>query len=100
MAGVPAGAGAGAPGAAAGGASAGDKAGPPSVVQFYSPYGQHVRTLRVPGEVKSLSWEGGGLRLAMAVGHHVYFANVRPDYKWAVFGDTVVYAYARPDRAE
>jgi len=36
----------------------------------------------------------------MAVGYHVYFANVRPDYKWSVFGDTIVYAFAKPDRDE
>ena len=36
----------------------------------------------------------------LAVDSYVYFANVRPDYKWASFGDTVVYAFTRPDRME
>jgi WD repeat-containing protein 35 len=38
--------------------------------------------------------------LQLAVDSYVYFANVRPDYKWAAFGDTVVYAFTRPDRME
>ncbi len=35
-------------------------------VQFYSPYGIHLRTLKIPGSgVSSLSWESGGLRIAV-----------------------------------
>ena len=30
----------------------------------------------------------------------MYFANIRPDYKWASFGNTVVYAYNKPERPE
>lgn len=56
------------------------------MVQFYSYDGQHIRTLRVPGNtISSLTWEGGGLRVALAVDSYVYFANVRPDYKWGYF---------------
>ena len=56
------------------------------MVQFYSYDGQHLRTLRVPGStISALSWEGGGLRVALAVDSYVYFANVRPDYKWGYF---------------
>ena len=39
-----------------------------SVVQFYSPLGKKLRTLKVPGGgINALSWEGGGLRIALAV---------------------------------
>ncbi len=106
-------------------------------VQFYSCLGRYSTTLRIPGgAISSLSWDGGGLRLAvrkerpsptpasasaptsppryppplspsprslpaqLAVESFVYFANVRPQYRWASFGDTVVYAFAKPDRAE
>ena len=63
--------------------------------------GEHLRTLRVPGSgISGLSWEGSGLRLALAVDSYVYFANVRPDYKWGYFCNTLVYAFNRPDRAE
>ena len=71
------------------------------MVQFYSNTGQHLRTLRVPGTgINALSWEGGGLRIALAVDSYIYFANIRPDYKWGYFGGTLVYAFNKPDRAE
>ena len=55
----------------------------------------------MPGSgISSLGWEGGGLRLAVAVESSIYFANVRPDYLWAWFGSTLVYAYSRPERPE
>mmetsp|Transcript_15599 Transcript_15599/g.37800 ORF Transcript_15599/g.37800 Transcript_15599/m.37800 type:complete len:1119 (+) Transcript_15599:1703-5059(+) len=72
-----------------------------SMVQFYSPFGQHLRTLRVPGtSINALSWEGSGLRIALAVDSYIYFANIRPDYKWGYFGNTLVYAFNKPDKAE
>ena len=43
---------------------------------------QHLRTLKVPGkQMHSCSWEGGSLRVALAVDSFIYFANIRPDYK-------------------
>ncbi|XP_067631669.1 WD repeat-containing protein 35 isoform X2 [Eurosta solidaginis] len=61
-------------------------------VNFYSPYGKLVRTLKVPGnEITSLSWEGKSLRIAMAVDSFIYFANIRPDYMWCYFEKTVVF---------
>ncbi|KAF2982220.1 hypothetical protein EK904_002644, partial [Melospiza melodia maxima] len=61
----------------------------------------HLRTLKVPGkQVSSLSWEGGGLKIALAVDHYIYFANIRPHYKWGYCSNTVVYAYTRADRPE
>ncbi|CAM9187816.1 unnamed protein product [Chrysoparadoxa australica] len=74
-----------------------------SVVKFFSPYGEPLRVLKVPGHsISSLSWEGGGLRLALAVDSYIYFANIRPDYNWgyAPEADTLVYAYQKPERAE
>ncbi|CAD7700281.1 unnamed protein product [Ostreobium quekettii] len=67
-----------------------------SLLRFYSPSGQRLRTIRVPGErIDDFSWEGGGLRLALAVGSFIYFAIVRPDYKWAYFSNTLVYAFGK-----
>ena len=72
-----------------------------AMVQFYSPYGQHLRTLKVPGGgIQALSWEGGSLRIALAVDTFIYFANLRPDYRWGFFSDTLVAAYAQPERQE
>lgn len=81
--------------AAAGGADKRDGS-----VEFYSPFGVHLRSLRVPGAngVASVSWEGTGLRIALAVDMFIYFANVRPAYRWAWVGKTLVYAYTRTDR--
>eukprot|EP00397_Hematodinium_sp_SG-2012_P004975 GEMP01004991.1.p1 GENE.GEMP01004991.1~~GEMP01004991.1.p1 ORF type:complete len:1182 (+),score=262.89 GEMP01004991.1:170-3715(+) len=72
------------------------------VVQFYAPTGQHLRTLRAPGQnLRSISWEGNGLRLALAVDSHIFFANVRPDYLWSYFSkSTLVYAVWKKERQE
>ncbi|KAH8606966.1 Anaphase promoting complex subunit 4 WD40 domain [Trypanosoma vivax] len=76
---------------------------PTSIVlaQFFSVDGVHLRTLRVNGQhCGGIMWEGDGLRVAIAVDAALYFANVRPDYKYAYFNKTLVYAYNRPDRVE
>jgi len=71
------------------------------MVQFYNPFGKHLRTLKVPGSgISALSWEGGSLRLALAVDSFIYFANIRPDYQWGYFSNTLVYAFNKPERAE
>ncbi|KAJ3365210.1 WD repeat-containing protein 35 [Kappamyces sp. JEL0680] len=69
------------------------------VIQFWSPFGQFLRSIRIPGKnLSSLSWEDDGLRIAIAVDSFVYFANVRPDYRWAYFAqDVLVYAFTSPD---
>lgn len=71
-------------------------------VQFYSSRGEHLRTMRVPGSsLTSLSWENTGLRLALTVDSFVFFANVRPDYKWGCFsGKSLVYAYCSYERPD
>ncbi|XP_056151968.1 WD repeat-containing protein 35 [Lampris incognitus] len=72
-----------------------------NVVQFYTPFGEHLRTLKVPGkQMTAVAWEGGGLRIGLAVDSYIYFANIRPDYKWGYCSSTVVYAYTRPERQE
>lgn len=53
-----------------------------NVVQFYTPFGEHLRTLKVPGkQMTGVAWEGRGLRIGLAVDSYLYFANIRPDYK-------------------
>lgn len=72
-----------------------------NVIQFFTPFGEHVRTLKIPGEaVTSCAWEGGSLRIALTVDSHIYFANIRPDYKWTSMnnGRVIVYAYTKPER--
>jgi WD repeat-containing protein 35 len=67
-------------------AAAGDGGGKESnVVQFYNPNGDHLRTLKVPGkQITACAWEGGSLRIALAVDSFIYFANIRPDYRYVL----------------
>ena len=63
-----------------------------SMILFYTPNGQHLRTLKVSSSpINTLSWERSGLRIALTVENYIFFANVRPDYKWAFFSNTLVY---------
>lgn len=72
-----------------------------NTVHFYSPLGNLLCMLRVPGSnINAMTWEGSGLRIALAVDSYVYFANIRPDYKWGFFGNTLVYAFQKPDKTE
>ncbi|KAJ9582947.1 hypothetical protein L9F63_022708, partial [Diploptera punctata] len=72
-----------------------------NVIQFFTPFGEHLRTLKIPGrEVTSCVWEGGSLRVALAVDSYIYFANIRPDYRWCYLEHTVVYCCNRPDRPD
>jgi WD repeat-containing protein 35 len=70
------------------------------VVLFYTNSGVHMRTLAVPDSayVSSVSWEGNGLRIALSVSSIIYCANIKPDYNWAYFNDSIVYAYLKQDR--
>ncbi|DAZ96060.1 TPA: hypothetical protein N0F65_005838 [Lagenidium giganteum] len=72
-----------------------------NVVQCYDPFGRHLRSLRVPGSrIEALAWEGTGLRICLAVDSHIYFANIRPAYKWGFYATTLVYTYNRVDQVE
>lgn len=73
-------------------AAAGYSAEKTNVVQFFSSYGEHIRTLRVPGgSLTKLSWEKRSLRLAIAIDSFIYFANVKPDHKYTFYGNTLAY---------
>jgi WD repeat-containing protein 35 len=72
-----------------------------NIVKFFDNQGKFIRALRIPGEnIKEVSWEGGDLRLALAVDSYIYFANIRHRYLWTYFLNTVVYAYPRSERKE
>ncbi|XP_053602083.1 WD repeat-containing protein 35 [Plodia interpunctella] len=73
-------------------AAAGCTADQTNVVQFVNAYGEHVRTLRVPGgSLRALSWEKRSLRLAIAIDSFIYFANVKPDHRYAFYGNTLAF---------
>ncbi|KAF5296919.1 hypothetical protein FQA39_LY12276 [Lamprigera yunnana] len=63
-----------------------------NVVQFYSLWGEHIRSLKLPGQIVSCCvWEEGSLRIAFGIDSSVYFANARPDHKWCFFKNIVVF---------
>lgn len=41
--------------------------------------------------MRSLTWEKRSLRLAIAIDSFIYFANVKPDHKYAFYGNTLAY---------
>lgn len=41
--------------------------------------------------MKALSWEKRSLRLAIAIDSFIYFANVKPDHKYAFYGNTLAF---------
>lgn len=71
------------------------------VVHFTTAYGESLKILQIPGQaIKDLSWEGEGLRLCAAVDCHLFFANIRHDYKWTYCAQTVIYTYDRIENNE
>ena len=74
------------------------------VMQLYSNQGIHLRTTRIPASgdmVSKVSFEGTGLRLVMAVGNALFFANIKPDYKWGYMqNNTLVFGFQKQDRVD
>jgi WD repeat-containing protein 35 len=50
--------------------------------------------------VSSLSWEGYGLRIGLAVDSNILFANIQPEYQWAYFNNTLVFSFKKPERTD
>lgn len=72
-----------------------------NIVYFVNTIGEHLRMLKLPGkDIGGCSWEGDGLRIAFALDSHIYFANLRLDYKWGFYAHTVVYGFRKVDRIE
>jgi WD repeat-containing protein 35 len=53
-------------------------------VQFYNNLGQYIRKFWQQGTDASIdfSWEGSGLNMCISIGSTIFFANVKPHYKW------------------
>lgn len=62
-------------------------------VDFYSVTGVYLRSLKISGLVKSLSWNR--LRIAFGIESYIFFGNVRSNYLWGYCQDskTLVYAF-------
>jgi WD repeat-containing protein 35 len=53
-----------------------------NIIQFFDPWGQHLKSLKIPGNrLKACSWESNSLRIVIAIDSLIYFANLRPTYK-------------------
>ena len=60
-----------------------------------------MKTLKIPGnKIRACSWEGNSLRIVIAIDSYIYFANMRPSYKWCYFNNTIVYSYTKPTKLE
>lgn len=67
-----------------------------NIVQFYTPFGEHIRTLKIPGrEVTCCSWDGASLNVAVTADSQIFIANIHPNYKWTYFSNTVVFTNER-----
>ena len=72
-------------------------------MKFFDSKGNHLKNLRIPNAetVNDITWEGSGLRVAIAAGSNIYVAAVRPNYKWCYLSNGVlVFAYQKTDRVE
>jgi WD repeat-containing protein 35 len=51
--------------------------------------------------VTDISWDGAGLRVAIAAGTNIFCAAIRPNYKWCYLANgTLVFAFQKSDRVE
>ena len=50
--------------------------------------------------IDGISWDGNGLKLVIALGSCIYFADIKPYYKWGYMSDTVVFGYQKEDRID
>jgi WD repeat-containing protein 35 len=70
-------------------------------INFYTPLGKLIRTMKLPGnQIAGLSWEGHSLRLAFAIDSFIYLAQVKHDYMWTCFSNTLVYHFHRRNKTE
>ncbi len=72
-----------------------------NAIYFYSSMGKLLRTMKLPGNVISgLTWESFSLRLAFAIDSFIYLAQVKHDYMWTCFSNTLVYHFNKRNKPE
>ncbi|CAI4227348.1 unnamed protein product [Auanema sp. JU1783] len=66
-----------------------------------SAFGVKQGSLNIPGtNLTGCAWDSNCLRVALSMDSNLFFANIRPHYKWGYCGQTVIYVYERDDRNE
>lgn len=72
-----------------------------NTISFYTSMGKLLRTMKLPGNhIAGLAWEGFSLRLAFAIDSFIYLAQVKPDYMWTCFSNTLVYHFHKKNKPE
>jgi WD repeat-containing protein 35 len=55
-----------------------------------------LKTIKINNseKVTNIAWEGNGLRLAIAIDSSIFFANIKPEYKWGYLSNgTIVFSF-------
>lgn len=72
-----------------------------NAIHMYSSSGKLLRTMKLPGnQISGLTWEGYSLRLAFAIDSFIYLAQVKHDYMWTCFSNTLVYHFNKRNKPE
>lgn len=72
-----------------------------NTINFYSSLGKLLRTMKLPGnQIAGLAWEGFSLRLTFAIDSFIYLAQVKHDYMWTCFSNTLVYHFHKKNKPE
>lgn len=72
-----------------------------NAIHFYSSTGKLLRTMKLPGnQISGVSWEAFSLRLAFAIDSFIYLAQVKHDYMWTWFSNTLVYNFHKRNKPE
>ncbi|KAK6762081.1 hypothetical protein RB195_022977 [Necator americanus] len=71
------------------------------VVHVVTAFGVKLSSLQILcSSLTGCSWDSTGVRLALSAENLIWFAKVRPRYKWGYCGHTVVYSYERIERGD
>ncbi|WKY14127.1 hypothetical protein Q1695_000015 [Nippostrongylus brasiliensis] len=71
------------------------------VVHIVTAFGVKLTSLQMHcASLTGCSWDPTGVKLALSSENSLWFANVRPRYKWGYCGHTVVYSYEKAERGD
>jgi len=72
-----------------------------NAIHLFNPFGNLLRSMKLPGtQVSALAWEAFSSRIAFAIDSYIYLAQVKHDYMWTNFSNTLVYHFTRKNKPE
>ena len=72
-----------------------------NAIHFFTPFGELIRWMKLPGnQVTGLAWEAFSSRIALAIDYYIYLAQVRHNYMWTSFSNTLVYHFTKRNKPE